>query len=331
MAAFFDLEPDPASGQGAEERTWSPDPVPGEVDRLRSALGSLPGQTDRVAKTLGSTVRTVRSLSNRNRELQGTLPPSPFQAPRTSINRAISPHRRVRLAEVPMTDIRRVTEVLGGTVNDVVLAIVAGALRDLFDRRHELLDGSLVAMVPVSVRSEADRDALGNRVSPMLVSLATGVEDPAARLRLISAGVRAAKEQHQTVGSDVYARWAQAIFPAVATRVSRLLTNLRVFDHIPPIFNVIVSNIAGPDIALYLAGAKLVAMYPIGPVAEGAGLNVTVFSYLDTLYIGAQGCWDLLPDLEVVANGMVDALHDLVKEAERRDRPVPWWHADPVE
>ena len=331
MAAFFDLEPDPASGQGAEERTWSPDPVPGEVDRLRSALGSLPGQTDRVAKTLGSTVRTVRSLSNRNRELQGTLPPSPFQAPRTSINRAISPHRRVRLAEVPMTDIRRVTEVLGGTVNDVVLAMVAGALRDLFDRRHELLDGSLVAMVPVSVRSEADRDALGNRVSPMLVSLATGVEDPAARLRLISAGVRAAKEQHQTVGSDVYARWAQAIFPAVATRVSRLLTNLRVFDHIPPIFNVIVSNIPGPDFALYLAGAKLVAMYPIGPVAEGAGLNVTVFSYLDTLYIGAQGCWDLLPDLEVVANGMVDALHDLVKEAERRDRPVPWWHADPVE
>jgi WS/DGAT/MGAT family acyltransferase len=329
MAVFFDLEPDPAGGSGPDDTPWSPDPVPGEVDRLRGALGALPGQTDRVARTVGSTVRTVRSLSTRNREAQGTLPPSPFQAPRTSINRAISAHRRVRLTEVPLSDIRRVTGVLGGTVNDVVLAMVAGALRSFFAGRGEEVDSSLVAMVPVSVRSEADRDALGNRISPMLVSLATGVEDPAARLRLISAGVRAAKEQHEAVGSDVYARWAQALFPAVATRVSRLLTNLRIFDHVPPIFNVLVSNIPGPDFPLYLAGARMVAMYPVGPVAEGVGVNVTVFSYLGSLFIGVTGCWDLVPDLEVIAHGMGDALSDLVKEADRRDRPVPWWHADP--
>ena len=328
LAAFFDLDPSPGAASAADAGAWSPDPVPGDVDRLRSALGSLPGQTDRVARTLGTTVRTVRSLTSRNRDVQGTLPPSPFQAPRTSINRAISAHRRVHLGEVPLADLRRVNGILGGTVNDVVLAMVAGALRTLFATRGETVDSSLVALVPVSVRREDERGTLGNRVSAMLVSLATGVEDPAARLRLIAAGVRAAKEQHATVAPDLYARWAQALAPAVATRVSRLLGNLRVFDHLPPPCNVVVSNIPGPDVPLYLAGARLVAMYPVGPVAEGVGVNVTVFSYLGTLYLGLQGCWDLVPDLEVLGHGMVEALNELVKEADRRDRPVPWWHAE---
>jgi WS/DGAT/MGAT family acyltransferase len=331
MAAFFDLEPAPVGPPGSGAATWEPGPVPGDVERLRSALGSLPGHADQVARTVGSTVRTVRSLNSRNREVQGVLPPSPFQAPRTSINRAISGHRRVRLAEVPLADVRRVTDVLGGTVNDVVLSMVAGSLRTFFAGRHEELDSSLVAMVPVSIRREEERTALGNRVSAMLVSLATGVEDPVARLRLISAGVQAAKEQHRAVDTDVYARWAQALFPAVATRLSRLLGNLRVFDHVPPVFNVVVSNIPGPDVPLYLAGARMVAMYPVGPVAEGVGLNVTVFSYLGTLYLGVTGCWDLVPDLDRVAHGLVDALHDLVKEADRRDRPVPWWHGEAPE
>ncbi len=329
MGAFFDLEPAPPPVTDDGD-AWSPGPVPGDVDRLRHALGSLPGQTDRMARTLGTTVRTVRSLTNRNRDVPGTLPPSPFEAPRTSVNRAISAHRRVHLGDVPLSDLRRVTEVLGGTVNDVVLAMVAGSLRAFFAARDEPLERSLVALVPVSVRRVEERGSLGNRVSAMLVSLATGVEDPVARLRLISAGVRAAKEQHETVAPDLYARWAQALAPAVATRVSRLLGNLRVFDHMPPLCNVVVSNIPGPDVPLYLAGARLVAMYPVGPVAEGVGVNVTVFSYLDRLFVGVQGCWDLVPDLEVIGHGMVDALAELVKEADRLDRPVPWWHAEVV-
>ena len=120
----------------------------------------------------------------------------------------------------------------GGTANDVVLAVTAGGLRALFAGRAEEPETSLVAMVPVSVRTEAERGALGNRVSAMLVSLATGVSDPAARLRHIRDGMRAAKEQNRAVGPDVFAAWAEAAFPAVATRLSRLVTNLRLFDHV---------------------------------------------------------------------------------------------------
>jgi WS/DGAT/MGAT family acyltransferase len=343
LASFLDLSAQPAesvtpTGQSAsgggratsedESEVWEPEPVPGDVDQLRDALGSLPGQTDAVARTLGATARTVRNLTGRNRQMQGAVPPLPFRAPRTSINRAISPHRRVAFAEMPMDDIRRVRAVLGGTVNDVTLACLSGAMRAFFSRRGETLDGSLVAMVPISVRSDAERGALGNRVSATLVSLATGVEDPAARLKVIAAGMLQAKEQQETVGSELFSNWAQALFPMVSTRVSRLVTNLRLFDHLPPMFNVVASNIPGPDAPLFMAGARMVAVYPIGPVAEGVGVNVTVFSYLGTMYVGVQGCWDLVPDVDVIANGMVDALGELVKESNRRARPVPWWHSD---
>jgi WS/DGAT/MGAT family acyltransferase len=346
MAAFFDLTARPeeeatAPGPGAAEtgeswaagaeegpEAWAPDPVPGDVEQLRGALGSLPGQTDALARTLGATARTLRNLTGRNREVEGAASPLPFQAPRTSINRAISPHRRVAFAELPMDDIRRVRGLLGSSVNDVVLAAVSGAMRAFFAARGETLESSLVAMVPISVRTEGERGTLGNRVSATLVSLATAVEDPVDRLKIIAAGMHQAKEQQETVGSELFSNWAQAIFPMVSTRVTRLVTNLRLFDHLRPVFNVVVSNIPGPDVPLFMAGARMVAIYPIGPVAEGVGVNVTVFSYLGTVYVGVQGCWDLVPDVEVIANGMVDALGDLVKESNRRSRRVPWWHSD---
>ncbi len=354
MAVFFDLSPDPSprplfraegrrpepandddagadssgSGRSRRDPRWSPDPLPNDADLWRDVLASLPGHAEAVLRTVGRTVRTVRGLSDRNREVEGTLPPAPFEAPKTSINRAISPHRRVAFAELPFDGVQRIRDVLGGTANDVVLAVTAGAMRTFFESRGEEPDGSLVALVPVSVRTDDERGALGNRVSAMLVSLADGVVDPAARLGHIRDGVASAKEQSQSIGSEVFAGWAQTTFPAVATRLSRLVTNLRLFDRVAPIFNLIVSNVPGPNFPLYLAGARMVAMYPLGPIIEGVGVNVTVFSYLDTLYAGVQGCWDLVPDVEVIARGMEESLAGLVAEANRRDRPVPWWHAE---
>jgi WS/DGAT/MGAT family acyltransferase len=357
MAVFFDLSPDPGphplfpgskgarpsnpaqgagrpSGEAATEAvrpgdpSWSPDPLPGEVEKWRDVLGSLPGHADALVRTVSRTLETARTLSDRNREVAGALPPSPFEAPRTSINRAISSHRRVAFAELKLDDVRRIRGVLGGTTNDVVLAATSGAMRTFFDERGEELESSLVAMVPVSVRPPSERDALGNRVSAMLVSLASGVEDAAARLRHIRDGMESAKDQNRTVGPDVFAGWGQALLPAVATRLSRLVTNLRVFDHLAPVCNLIVSNVPGPDFPLYLAGARMVAMYPLGPIVEGIGVNITVFSYLDTMYVGVQACWDLAPDIETIARGMGESLEELVVEADRRDRPVPWWHAE---
>jgi diacylglycerol O-acyltransferase len=357
MAAFFDLSPDPSPRplfrQGRRERSpagsdgdggsgqpdpreakdrrdprWAPDPLPGEVEQWRDVLGSLPGAAEELVRTVSRTVQTLRGLGNRNREVQGVLPPAPFEAPRTSINRSISAHRRVAFAELPLADVGRVRELLGGTANDVVLTVTSGAMRRFFAGRGEQPDGSLVAMVPVSVRMEEERESLGNRVSAVLVSLADGVEEAATRHRYIRDGMDSAKQQGQEVGSDLFAGWAQSTFPAVATRLSRLVTNLRLFDHVSPLFNLIVSNVPGPQFPLYLAGARMVAMYPLGPIVEGVGVNITVFSYLDSMYVGVQGCWDLVPDVAVIARGMVESLDELVAEANHRGRPVPWWHAE---
>ena len=363
LAAFVDLSPDPTprplfGDVGADRRRpgapdvaevqgehgsadtdadadadaggdgWAPDGLPGDLDRLRATLGALPGQVDAVARTIARTVQAARTLTARHREIEGTLPPAPFQAPQTSINGAISSHRRVAFADLAMADITRVAGVLGGTTNDIVLAATAGALRTYFAGRGEEPETSLVALVPVSVRTEAEQGALGNRVSAMLVSLATGVADPVARLGRVREGMAAAKEQSRAVGPDVYSAWAEAAFPAVATRLSRLVTNLRVFDHVAPPFNLVVSNVPGPGVPLYLAGARMTSLHPLGPIMEGVGVNVTVFSYLGSVHVGIQACWDLVPDVAVLGRAMEAALAELVAEAERRDRPVPWWHAE---
>ncbi|MGH9080175.1 MAG: WS/DGAT/MGAT family O-acyltransferase [Acidimicrobiales bacterium] len=317
-------DPDPA----ASDPAWTPDPSPGEVERWREVFGSLPAQADALVRTVARTMRTARGLSGRNRDVAGDLPPSPFEAPATSINRAISPHRRVAFTELPMSEVRRVREILGGTTNDVVLTVAGGAMRRFFAARGEELGQSLVALVPVSVRDESERSALGNRISAMLVSLSTQVEDDGARLRQIRKEVHAAKDQSRIVGSDVFDGWAQAAVPVVATRLSKLASNLRLFDHVPPIFNLIVSNVPGPDFPLYLAGARLVSMYPVGPIIEGAGINITVFSYMDTVYVGVQGCWDLVPDIGTITRGVNESLGALVGATNRLLRPVPWWHGE---
>ena len=212
---------------------------------------------------------------------------------------------------------RRIREVLGGTTNDVVLTVTAGAMRGFFAERDEQPGEPLVALVPVSVGRSPKRGALGNRVSAMLVSLADGIEDPAARLRHIRGGGDGQGAEPVGRARRCSPDGPRPLFPAVATRLTRLVTNLRLFDHVAPMFNLIVSNVPGPDVPLYLAGARMVAMYPMGPIIEGVGVNVTVFSYLDTMYVGVQGCWELVPDIDVIARGMEDALAELVAAANR--------------
>jgi hypothetical protein len=180
-----------------------------------------------------------------------------------------------------------------------------------------VLDEPLVAMVPMSTRSSVDAGVLGNKVHAMLVSLATTVADPVERLRVISSGTRLAKEQAQVLSEDLLREWAQLAVPALSTRVARLAGNLRLFDHVPALFNVLVSNIPGPDIPLWCAGARMVALYPVGPLADGVGLNITVISYTGTLYVGILGCRGLVPEVDHVAHHLSDSFGELVKVAVR--------------
>jgi diacylglycerol O-acyltransferase len=322
MAAFFDLGPQ-RRVVAPPERAWQPEPLPTERDMVAGALSSLTRQPERAASAVRRTMGAVRGLAERNRRLREEdgvePPPAPFSAPRTSLNGAISAHRRFAFLHAPLEDVQVVRNAFGGTVNDVVLASVAGALRRLLDERGENLDDPLVAMVPMSTRSAADAGLLGNKVHAMLVSLATTVSDPVERLRAISSGTRLAKDQARVLSEDLLREWAQLAVPALSSRLARLAGNLRLFDHVPALFNVLVSNIPGPQIPLWCGGARLVALYPVGPLADGVGLNITVISYTGTLYVGILGCRDLVPEVDHLAHHVADTLGELVKAAVRSD------------
>ena len=161
------------------------------------------------------------------------------------------------MASMSLAEVKLIGRAFGATVNDVVLAIVGGALKGLLEERGERLDSPLVAMVPVSTRERpsgspaiADAPTLGNKVSAMLVSLATTIEDPVERLIAVSESSRGAKTRTDVLGGRILDDWAQLIIPAVSTRAARLLSNLRVFDRIAPVFNVTVSNVPGPQFRL---------------------------------------------------------------------------------
>jgi len=272
--------------------------------------------SDRLMSAVQRTVATVMGLRYRNAASKERPPPSPFTAPRTSLNVRIGPWRRVAWARLALDDLRAVTATFGATSNDAVLALCSGALRSYLADRGEEPDGDLIALVPLSVRSRHEREALGNRVSPMLVSLATLTADAVERLRAISAGTACALAQDRLVDRDLLTEWAELVVPALAAPAARLTSRLLVGGALPPAFNVIVSNVPGPRTPLFLAGAEVTEMYPLGPVVDSIALNVTVTSYRQHLHVGVVADRDAAIDVDHIAGGLERALDELRKEAE---------------
>ena len=313
LAAFLDLNP--RSRVVALPQEWHPGALPSSAQMLKHAASSLAHQPGTTLSTLQAGVEAVADLGMHNRELTGRgehAPPGFFSAPRTSFNGAVSNRKRFASLSVPLEDVKLVGGVFEATVNDVVLACVSGGLRLLLDERGEGVDDPLVAMVPVSTRPEGEGEALGNQISGMLVSLASDIEEPVRRLDAISESARVAKEQEKLHRGRFIGDLAQLALPALTTRLARAVAGTRLFDKVRPPFNVTVSSVRGPDFSLFCAGSRVVDLYPVGPIAEGIGLNVTVFSYLDRVHFGLFACRKLLPELDELGTHIDDALAELV-------------------
>lgn len=319
--------------------------VPSPADLLTVALrrwSQRPLAMFDVVATTYLTVRRLATASKADADLAGhSADPMPFRVPRAPWNGTISGRRICAVVEVPLDDLRAVGRAVGATVNDVVLAGVGGALRTLLVERGVQCstgpdDASLVAVVPISMHQRgqpnsvrvaaigedhtvggdaAGVDPAGNRVSAMILSLATDVDDAIDRLRIVAERSRQAKRRSATVGEQLVAGWAEMAVPALATRVARLASNLRVFDHLPPVGNVVVSNVVGPESALWCGGGQVQSLYPFGPVADGVGLNISVVSYRSVLSVGLVGCRDLIPDIAELARYLTESLAELEKRA----------------
>ncbi|MGQ0805050.1 MAG: WS/DGAT/MGAT family O-acyltransferase [Actinomycetota bacterium] len=317
MVHLFDLEPSPAPKEAEEPAEPAvPERVPSDVELVGYAAWSLARQPFQIASKLPSAVRSLVDVVRRRRDREGPSAPAPFAAPRTSLNASITPHRKVAAVTLPFEEVKAVKRAMGCTVNDVVLALCGGALRRYLDAKGELPEEPLIAVVPISVRNDPDVETQGsNQVSALFTSLATDERDPAERLRVIGEVTRAAKDEHNAIGAKMLQDWAEFATPALFARASRLYSSMSLADRHRPIHNLIVSNVPGPLFPLYLAGAKLELLCPLGPVMEGAGLNVTVISYMDKLDIGLIACRESVPDLWDLANGFRDALEELKQAA----------------
>lgn len=322
-ASLLDLSPEPATTP--PEQPWQPDHV-SAIGLGRAAVGELIRYPRTVARVASRTVGSAFALRRHNRSEGASPPPAPFTAPRTSLQTSLGAHRRVAFTQASLDRVKEVKNTLGGTVNDVILTICAGALRALLAARGEHPERSLVAAVPVSVRTEEQRGTMGNKLSAMLVSLASTIDDPVERLRAIASGSARAKAQDKVFGVQELGEWAEVLSPGVVSRGARLASRLKLLERMPPLHNVIVSNFPGPPFPLFFAGSRMVAAYPMGPVMDGAPLNITVQSYMGTLFFGLLACRDAVPDVEDAAHYLDDALDELSKAAVtagRRGRRAP--------
>jgi WS/DGAT/MGAT family acyltransferase len=229
-------------------------------------------------------------------------PPSPYNVP-------IGPHRRFAWVEEDLGRLKAIKSALGGTVNDVVLAAVAGALRThLLSRGHPVEGLTLRAMVPVSVRAETERGALGNRVSTMYAPLPVHAADPLERLRIVSAAMAGLKESGQAVGAEVLTRMAGFASPTVMSQAARLQARQRMF-------NLTVTNVPGPQFPLYLLGRRLRRLFPQVPLAANAALGIAIMSYDGTINFGLLADYDVLPDVDQVAAALEASLDRLAEAA----------------
>ena len=312
-AAILQLTPDQEAPD--PEHPWRAEREPSDL-RLLIQAGVRQAATPLSVARLGrQALDSATALFKVARTRKEEPPPAPFTAPMTVINGSIGPRRTVWLDEFGLEDLKRVKNSLGGTVNDVVLAVVAGALRRYLLRQGEELDRPLVAMVPISVRADEQRGQMGNQVSAMLAALPVEEPDVIQRLRRISTSTAGAKEQHGALGANTLQQLAELAPGGVASLAARLYTRTRAADRHRPIWNLVVSNVPGPRFPLYCAGARVEGFYPLGPVHEMVGLNVTLFSYEERVFVGLNADRGL-PDVASLAEGMREALQELVEVAE---------------
>lgn len=310
LGALFDLTPEPR--EVPEPEPWEPEEVPPRTRFLKQAGKTAAGLPRHLVGTIGQTVKGIAGYGAAWGLKRIPRPPGLFSAPRTRLNVPISKDKVWTGVRFDLGRIKAVKKsVEGGTVNDVVLAVCAGALRRYLEEKEDLPEEPLIAMAPISIRAEEEREDLGNRVSAMLISLATDVEDPAERFQAIHKSARSSKIYHQAVGAETLTDYTSYVSFSVASLALRLYTGAGASKLHKPLFNVVITNVPGPQVPLYLGGAKLLAHMGAAPIFDGIGLTLVVFSYAGTLSIGATSCRRMMPDADRFGGMLEEALVEL--------------------
>ena len=315
MSMLCSLEPD-APLLDVVSGGKEPGRTPGNNELFARGVVATIRKPFHVANVIGPTVGILTETLSRARRSEAMA--APLTAPRTSFNGIITGHRSVAFADVELETIKKIKNLVpGATVNDVVLTISAGALRRYLERRGELPEASLLASVPVSVHGKSSRDGGTNKVSSLFTRLRTDIADPFERLQELSEANAVAKEHHNAIPADTLQDWAEFAAPRVFGLAVRAVTSLRLAERGPVIHNLVISNVPGPPVPLYFLGARIDAMYPLGPVFHGAGLNITVLSQNGMANIGVIACRESVPEPQQIVDGFRAELESLRAAVER--------------
>ncbi|MEK6806443.1 MAG: wax ester/triacylglycerol synthase family O-acyltransferase [Pseudomonadota bacterium] len=312
---------------------WTPDTLPSPAELLKTSLRNFsqrPAEAWKLLKESAGIAATIGKMELAKRWAVFRDPPGPPEepeydrdqamksgsAPRMLFNTTINARRSYAFRSLPLADVKFVKNAFGSSVNDVVLCISAQALRDYLNAKNALPGKSLIAAIPVSVRSEDEKGAGGNKVTMARTPLGTHIADPVERLRAISGRMGKVKQGLKAVPARLIMDWANVPAPALMAQAARLSENFSILDYVHPPYNVVISNVPGPAKPLYFAGARVLANYPVSIPYHGLAFNITVMSYQNNLDIGLTGHRGTVPDPETIMRGMAQALADLKARAE---------------
>jgi diacylglycerol O-acyltransferase / wax synthase len=312
LSVLFDTSPEPAAPTGPGDR-WLPRPLPSRAQLLAEALlerATIPAELGRSARALlRGPVRIAEGARDAAVGVGAMAWAGLNPAPSSPYNKSIGPHRRYTWVRTSLNDLKAIKNELGGTVNDVVLSVVAGGLGRHLRRRGRKTDGlELKAMVPVSVRTGDQRGALGNRVAAMMAPLPVWCQEPVARLDIVREELKGLKAGGQAVGAQVLTELTGFAPPTIMDQASRLMARQRYF-------NLVVTNVPGPQFPLYLLGRRMLDPFPMVPLAKNQALGVALLSYDGRINFGLVGDYDLLWDLDDFAVDLEESLAELAAAA----------------
>jgi diacylglycerol O-acyltransferase / wax synthase len=312
MSVLFDSSAEPETPPDPGQR-WLPRPLPSSMQLLAEALverATVPAEIVRGIRAAFRAPRRIAEAAVGSLAGVGAMawaginaaPPSPYNVP-------IGPHRRFTWMRTSLSDVKAIKDALGGTVNDVMLAIVAGAMgRDLRRRGVDVRGMELKAMVPVSVRSDEARGALGNQVAAMMAPLPVGCDDPVVRFETISGAMKRLKEGGQAVGARVMTDLAGFAPPNIMSQAARVVARQR-------FFNLVVTNVPGPQFPLFLMGREMSEAFPMVPLAANQAVGVAIMSYNGRINFGLVGDYDVMADIDQLAKDFRASLLELAEAA----------------
>ena len=314
LQEIYDLQPVASPRQLHPDGYGEDEAVPSLFHLAAASLSARVGDPLRAVTTVAATlVSAAEAMVGLSEKEQMTFP---MDAPLTPFSHSLTPRRAVSFARASLADVKAIKNAFGATVNDVVLAACTLALRRRLEEAGALPDRPLVASVPVSARRAGEDAQSFNRVSAMFIGLPVHLTDPVAQLHEISRESAVAKRMMSAVGADLLGDWVELLPPLLFAQSMQLYSAMHMAERHAPVHNLVVSNVPGPPFPFYAGGARVLAVYPLGPILEGAALNVTVFSYEDALDIGIVTCPDLAAGVGSLATAFVEAVAQLRRAAD---------------